>query len=140
MANRVVMIGLEPDVVDFSDPAYTAIRGLNAAKLRAALEKDRAALVAQGYDAIWSFWDNGAGAETKFIDALRTHKPDCVMIGAGVRLNPRLTSLFEQLVNLVREHAPQSKFCFNSAPYDTAQAVKRQGFVPGPTAASPARH
>lgn len=126
MAKRVVMIGLEPDVVDFSDPAYTAIPGLNAAKLRAALEKDRAALVAQGYDAIWSFWDKSAGAEAKFIDALRTHNPDCVMIGAGVRLNPRLTSLFEQLVNLVREHAPQSKFCFNSGPYDTAEAVKRQ--------------
>jgi hypothetical protein len=135
MTNRVVMIGLEPDVVDFSDPAYTAIAGLNAAKLSEALENDRAALVAQGYDAIWSFWDNSAGAEAKFVDALRTHKPDCVMIGAGVRLNPRLTSLFEQLVNLVREHAPQSKFCFNSSPYDTAEAVRRQGFVPSPTSA-----
>jgi hypothetical protein len=76
MANRVVMVGLEPDVVDFSDPAYAAIPGLNAAKLRTALEKDRAALVAQGYDAIWSFWDKSADAEAKFIDALQTHKPD----------------------------------------------------------------
>jgi hypothetical protein len=133
MAKRVVMIGLDPDVVDFSDPAYAAVPGLDAAKLRAALEKDRAALVAQGYDAIWSFWDKSAGAEAKFIEALRTHKPDCLMIGAGVRLNPKLTSLFEQLVNLVRQHAPQSKFCFSSGPYDTAEALKRQGFVPGPT-------
>jgi hypothetical protein len=74
--------------------------------LREALEKDRAALLAKGYDAIWSFWDNSEGAETHFIDNLRTHKPDCVMIGAGVRLNPKLTGLFEQLVNLVRQHAP----------------------------------
>ena len=63
---------------------------------------------------------------TKFIDDLRTHKPDCVMIGAGVRLNPKLTGLFEQLVNLVRQHAPQSRLCFNSGPYDTAKAVERQ--------------
>jgi hypothetical protein len=45
------------------------------AKLRAALEKDRAALVARGYDAIWSFWDKSAGAEAKFIEALRTTSP-----------------------------------------------------------------
>jgi hypothetical protein len=101
MGKRVVMVGLEPDVVDYSQYA-----GLNAKVLREALEKDRAALVAQGYD----------GAETKFIDNLRTQKPDCVMIGAGVRLNPKLTGLFEQLVNLVRQHAPQSRLCFNSGP------------------------
>ena len=79
MAKRVVMVGLEPNVVDFSDPAYAAFPGLNAKLLREALEKDRVALVARGYDAIWSFWDNSEGAETKFIDNLRTHKPDCVM-------------------------------------------------------------
>jgi hypothetical protein len=121
MAKHVVMVGLEPDVVDYGQYA-----GLNAKVLREALEKDRAALVAQGYDAIWSFWDNSEGAETKFIDNLQTHKPDCVMIGAGVRLNPKLTGLFEQLVNLVRQHAPQSRLCFNSGPYDTAKAVQRQ--------------
>ena len=126
MARHVVMVGLEPGVVDYSDPAYAAFTGLNAKVLREALEKDRAALVALGYDAIWSFWDKSEGAETKFIDNLRTHKPDCVMIGAGVRLNPKLTGLFEQLVNLVRRHAPQSRLCFNSGPFDTAKAVERQ--------------
>jgi hypothetical protein len=126
MAKHVVMVGLEPDVVDYSDPAYAAFPGLNAKILREVLERDRASLVAQGYNAIWSFWDNSEGAGTKFIDELRTHKPDCVMIGAGVRLNPKLTVLFEQLVNLVRQHAPQAKFCFNSGPYDTAKAVERQ--------------
>ena len=118
MTKHVVMVGLEPDVVDFSDPAYAAFPGLNAKILREVLERDRASLVAQGYNAIWSFWDNSEGAGTKFIDNLRTHKPD--------RLNPKLTVLFEQLVNLVRQHAPQAKFCFNSGPYDTAKAVERQ--------------
>jgi hypothetical protein len=124
MVKHVVMTGLEPDVVDYSDPAYAP--GLDAKVLREALEKDRAALIARGYDAIWSYWDNSEGAEKKFIDNLRTHKPDCVMIGAGVRLNPKLTGLFEQLVNLVRQHAPQARLCFNSGPYDTAKAVERQ--------------
>jgi len=126
MAKRVVMVGLEPDVVDYGDPAYAAFPGLNAQILREALEKDRAALVALGYDALWSLWDKSEGPESKFVDDLRTHKPDCVLIGAGVRLNLKLTVLFERLVNLVRQHAPQSRLCFNSGPYDSAEAVERQ--------------
>ena len=126
MAKRVVMVGLEPDVVDYGDPAYAAFPSLNAEVLRKALEKNRAALAALGHDAIWSFWGKSEGAESKFIDDLRTHKPDCVLIGAGVRLNPKLTGLFERLVNLVRQHAPQSRLCFNSGPHDSAEAVERQ--------------
>jgi hypothetical protein len=120
------MVGLEPEVVDFSDPAYAAFPALNPKVLREALEKDCATLVAYGYDAVWSFWDKSEAAETKFIESLQIHKPDCVMIGAGVRLNPKLTSLLEQLVNLVHQYAPDSRLCFNSGPYDTAEAVKRQ--------------
>ena len=37
MAKRVMMVGLEPDVVDFGDPAYAAFPGLNATVLREAL-------------------------------------------------------------------------------------------------------
>ena len=126
MAKRVVMVGLEPDVVDYGDPAYAGFPGLDAKILRESLEKDRAALVALGYDAVWSYWDKSDGAEAKFIGDLRTHEPDCVLIGAGVRLNPKLTELFERLVSLVRRHAPQSRLCFNSGPYDSAEAVERQ--------------
>jgi hypothetical protein len=126
MAKRVMMVGLEPEVVDCGDPAYAAFPGLDAKILREALEKDRAALVTRGYDAIWSFWDKSEGAEAKFLDDLRAHKLDCVLIGAGVRFNPKLTGLFERLVNLVRQHAPQSRLCFNSGPYDSAEAVERQ--------------
>jgi len=37
---RVVMIGLEPDVVDYSDPAHAIFPGVNAEVLREALEKE----------------------------------------------------------------------------------------------------
>ncbi len=33
--------------------------------------------------------------------------------------------LFEKLVNVVHEHAPQAKLCFNTKPSDTAEAVRR---------------
>jgi hypothetical protein len=47
------------------------------------------------------------------------------MIGAGVRANPSNLLLFEKLINVVHEHAPQAKICFNTVPSDTADAVKR---------------
>ncbi|MGU3480131.1 hypothetical protein [Methylobacterium sp. D48H] len=126
MGAKVVMVGLDPDVVDFSDPAYAAFPGLNATVLRDALEKDRQALVSEGFDAVYSFWDTSERAQHKFIEDLENHHPDAVMIGAGVRFNPSLTVLFETLINLVRQHAPQARLCFNSGPYDTAVAVARQ--------------
>jgi hypothetical protein len=126
MAKRVVLVGLHPDVVDYADPAYAAFPGLNAQVLMAALEKDRQALVAAGYDAVWSFWEKKPGSMQKFLADVTTGAPSAVMIGAGVRLKPGLTALFEELVNAVREHAPGVKLCFNSGPYDTAVAVRRQ--------------
>jgi hypothetical protein len=50
---------------------------------------------------------------------------DCILIGAGVRANPSNFLLFEKLINVVHEHAPQAKLCFNTMPSDTAAAVKR---------------
>jgi hypothetical protein len=50
---------------------------------------------------------------------------DCILIGAGVRTNPRNFMLFENLINVVHEHAPHARLCFNTLPSDTAEAVKR---------------
>lgn len=126
MAKRVVLVGLDPDVVDFSDPFYAAFPGLNVEVLRASLEKGGAALGALGYDVAWSHWDGSEGAEARLVADLRAHAPDGVVIGAGVRLNPRLTELFERLVNLVRQHAPEARLCFNAGPTDLPAAVARQ--------------
>ena len=37
---RVVLIGLEPTLIDFSDPAYAAFPGMTAAKVQAGLDAD----------------------------------------------------------------------------------------------------
>uniref|UniRef100_A0A061RQX3 Uncharacterized protein n=1 Tax=Tetraselmis sp. GSL018 TaxID=582737 RepID=A0A061RQX3_9CHLO len=58
-------------------------------------------------------------------DALSAEKYSCVMIGAGVRTFAEHTLTFEEVVNLVHRLAPESKFCFNSNPGDTAAAVFR---------------
>jgi ketopantoate hydroxymethyltransferase len=47
-----------------------------------------------------------------------------VLIGAGLRAAPQLL-LFEKLLNLVHEHAPRAKICFNTTPADSTEAVRR---------------
>jgi hypothetical protein len=69
--------------------------------------------------------DFGETAEAVVQSHLKQKRWDCIMIGAGVRANPSNFLLFEKLVNVVHEHAPQAKLCFNQLPHDTAEAVKR---------------
>jgi hypothetical protein len=121
---RVLIVGLEPSLIDFSDPAYGR-SGLDAAEVRAGLEADKAHLDALGYDAELCLTDFGETAEMVLGDRLATKSFDCVLIGAGVRLIAENTFLFEQLVNVVHAEAPRAKLCFNTKPRDTAAAVQR---------------
>jgi hypothetical protein len=120
---RVLIVGLEPSLVDFSDPAYAP--GGNAAAVRAGLETDEAHLNALGYDAELCLIDFGETAEAVLRPRLGQKSFDCIMIGAGVRLAPQNTLLLEKLVNIAHIDAPQAKLCFNTKPTDTAAAVQR---------------
>ncbi|GEP02479.1 hypothetical protein [Methylobacterium oxalidis] len=121
----VVLVGIDPDLIDFSAPAYSGFPGLDAAKIRAGLEADAARLRDLGYDPEICFVDLGQTAEAVVRERLRRRLFDAVMIGAGVRLIPENTALFEKLLNVIHVHAPQAKFCFNTRPTDTAEAVQR---------------
>jgi hypothetical protein len=121
---RVLIVGLEPSLIDFSDPAYGA-GGLDATLVRAGLAADQAQLNALGYDAELCLVDFGETAETVLHERLQGKPFDCVLIGAGVRLIAENTPLLEKLVNIVHADAPQAKFCFNTKPTDSAAAVQR---------------
>ena len=69
--------------------------------------------------------DFGETAEAVVRRQLQQERYDCVMIGAGVRKNTNNFILFEKLINVVHEHAPQARLCFNTLPSDTAAAVQR---------------
>jgi hypothetical protein len=125
MAKGVLIIGLDPTLVDFADPAYAAFPGMDAGKVRAALDADKATLVALGYDAELCLTDFGETAGAVVEEQLKRTSYDCVLIGAGVRTVPRHFALFERLINVVHECAPAAKLCFNTRPDDTAEAVKR---------------
>jgi hypothetical protein len=120
---RVLLVGLDPDIVDFTK---SPVPDLTAAKVRAAVEADTAKLEALGYSVKSLYVDDGKTAEAALTDALTTSRYDCIMIGAGLRIVSPYFLLFERLINVVHRHAPAStKLCFNSDPTDTAEAVKR---------------
>ncbi len=122
---RVLIIGLDPDYVDFSAPALAGT-GVTAETIRAGLEGDGARLCERGYQADILWIDDGETAEAVLRDRLAATRYDGVLIGAGLRTLPPHALLFEALVNAVHEAAPQARFAFNINPADTAEAVLRR--------------
>jgi hypothetical protein len=118
---RVLMLGLDPKVVDYS---HLAVK-LDEATLRAGLAADEKRLRELGYDAKWLLLDRGETAEAVVSAALKEKTFDCVLIGAGIRTIPPMFLLFEKLVNAVHEGAPHAKICFNTVPEDSAASVQR---------------
>ena len=117
------MIGLDPTLIDFSQPGYAP--GLDAEKVLAGLKASDDELTRLGYSVQMCLTDFGETAEEAVRNRLEQEQFDCILIGAGVRTNPSNFLLFEKLINVVHKHAPQAKICFNTMPNDTAAAVKR---------------
>ena len=118
---KVLMIGLDPKVVDYS---HLAVK-LDEPTLRAGLAADEKRLRDLGYDARWLLIDRGETAEAVVTAALQDKTYDCILIGAGIRTIPPMFLLFEKLLNLVHEGAPHARICFNTVPEDTALSVQR---------------
>jgi hypothetical protein len=117
---RILLLGLLPSVVD-----YSSFPGLTEEKLSHGLRAEEQGLCELGFDASWRLIDRGETAEAVVRAALAEKPCDVVLIGAGVRTVPALLPLFERLVNVVHEHAPKAKICFNTRPDDTREAVLR---------------
>ena len=120
-----LIIGLDPALIDFSSPEFAAFPGMTAAKVLAGLTAGEEGLKALGYDAHRCLTDFGQTAEAVVIAELQRREFDCILIGAGVRTVPSNFFLFEKLINIVHEHAPRAKICFNTKPSDTLEALQR---------------
>ena len=117
---KVVLVGWNPDVVD-----YSKWPELTPEKLRAALEGDQNNLNSLGYDAELLYINDVETAYDTVSNALNKTAYDCVLIGAGVRTIDEHFLVFEKLVNAVHKNAPTARICFNTNPSDTAEAVQR---------------
>jgi hypothetical protein len=78
-----------------------------------------------GYEVTSCLIDLDATAEAGVTAALRDERFDCIVIGAGLREPKERPLLFEKVLNLVHQLAPDAAICFNFTPADTAEAVQR---------------
>ena len=119
----VLVIGLDPALIDFSQPGYAP--GMDATKVLAGIRSAEDELTRLGYSVETCLTDFGETATAIVQDRLEQKRFDCIMIGAGLRANPSNFLLFERLINVVHQHAPGAWLCFNTMPSDTVDAVKR---------------
>ena len=120
---RVLLIGLDPATVDFSDPALPP--GMTAEKIHAGVKLALADMGERGWHAENCFINPDETAVPTVERCLSGGRYDCVVIGAGVRLPPSRLALFEAVVNAIHRAAPQTAIAFNTRPDDTGAAASR---------------
>jgi hypothetical protein len=120
---RILFVGLEPETVDFSDPALPP--GFNAEKIHAGIAVGMRHMTERGWQADLCLIrpDGTAAAAVEAQLAARSY--DGVVIGGGVRIPPKNLLLFETLINAVHKAAPNAAIAFNTRPEDTADAAAR---------------
>lgn len=120
MSKKVILVGWHPSVVN-----YSKWPGLTPEKLEAALRADEEKLNDLGYDAAIGFIYSGDTATEQLAMTLKENSYDVVLIGAGVRKDDDHFLVFEKLINIVHEHAPNARIAFNTGPTDSDVAVQR---------------
>jgi hypothetical protein len=120
---RVLLLGLDPETVDFSDPALPP--GMTAQKVHAGIAVAQRQFAERGWEGDVGLIrpDETAGPAVERLVTSKSY--DCVVIGAGVRLPPRSLALFEVVINAIRKAAPGAAIAFNTRPDDSADAAAR---------------
>jgi len=120
---RVLLLGLDPETVDFSDPALPP--GMTAEKVQAGIAVAQRQFAERGWEGDVGLIrpDETAGPAVERLVASKSYH--CVVIGAGVRLPPRYLALFEVVINAIRKAAPGAAIAFNTRPDDSADAAAR---------------
>lgn len=120
---RILLVGLDPATVDFSDPALPP--GMTADKIHAGVKLALADMTGRGWQAENCYINPDETAVPTVERRLASGGYDCVVIGAGVRLPPSRLALFEALINAIHRAAPHSAIAFNTRPEDTGAAAAR---------------
>ena len=120
---RVVLVGYEPETVDFSDPGLPP--GMTAEKVSAGIAFALNQMRERGWeaDACLVRPDETAGPAVE--RQLAAANYDCVVIGGGIRLPRQGLQLFETILNAIHRAAPNAAIAFNTRPDDSADAAAR---------------
>src|SRR4030095_7606170 len=96
---RVLLLGYDPETVDFSDPALPP--GMTAEKVHASIAVALKQCADRGWEADVGVIRPDETAGPTVERQLASKSYDCVVIGAGVRLPPRRLEVFEAVINAV---------------------------------------
>jgi len=123
LMTRILLLGLDPDTVDYSDPALPP--GMTAEKVRAGIAVALKQFTNRGWESDVGFIRPDETAGPTVERQLRSTNYDCVVIGGGVRLPPRNLALLEVVINAVCKTSPGTAIAFNTRPDDSADAAAR---------------
>ncbi|GAB3824359.1 hypothetical protein [Kribbella italica] len=112
---RVLVIGLDP----------AQLQGWDPEPVLAAIARGRDRFDDLGLTADWCLVAPDDQPAQAVAEALASGAYECVVVGGGLRKDDPLLELFEQIINLVRQHAPTAAIAFNSSPDDCADAALR---------------
>jgi len=115
---HVLVIGLDP---------YRVPGPWDPKPVADAIEIGMTALANRGFhaEACLVGLDGSDNIKTGVTASLQARSWDCVVVGGGIRHPEEQLALFESIINLIRQHAPQAAIAFNHTPHDLADAVAR---------------
>jgi len=111
----VLVLGIDPH----------AVPGMDGDTIRAGLDAELARFATCGIDAAMTLVGLDDSAEVAVTAALAQRPWDVVVVGGGIRKPEPLLGLFERVVNLIRQGAPQAAIAFNTSGGDSVEAARR---------------
>ncbi|WP_380786172.1 hypothetical protein [Sphingomonas sp. R86521] len=79
----------------------------------------------RGWEAVHLPIRAAANLRHDILNRLAREAFDCIVIGAGVRMTTKHVAEFEQVIDAVRQGAPQTPIAFNSSPDSSSEAAAR---------------
>jgi hypothetical protein len=120
---RILLVGPEPETIDYTDPALPP--GLDVVKVRAGLALAAATLAQRGWQMDICLLPPDGTAAAMLQAQLAGTEYQCVVIGTGLRLPPKNLLLFELAINIIHKTAPNAAIAFNTGPVQTSDAAAR---------------
>ena len=120
---RVLLVGIDPEAVDFSDPALPP--GMDAETIRRGIARGLDDLRAAGHDTQQLYIPADPAGLGELAGRLAREPVDCVVVGGGVRIPPRNLLLFEAVLNIIAGAPGTPTIALVTRPDDAAPAVAR---------------
>ena len=123
LMTRILLLGLDPETVDFSDPALPA--GMTVEKVLVGVAVALKQFTDRGWESDVCYIRPDETARQTVESQLRSANYDCVVVGGGVRLPPRNLALLEVVIDAIRKASPSAAIAFNTRPDNSADAAAR---------------